>query len=294
MSVSMRKHKNIKVMRIVQSSFFRALCAVIIGALLIKYREQTVTWMTIVIGVMFFLSGVVSCAAYLSARSREDMPQVFDAQGRQLTGMKPHFPIVGIGSLVLGLILALMPATFITWLMYILAAILILGAINQFVSLASVSRVVHVGFYFWIMPSIIMLIGIIAVAYPSAIASAPLFVIGWCMMLYGVVEIINNLKINGIRRQMDEAAKKTEEAGQDTEDAGQDNAAAAKKVEQKADEAKKEQDGTLQRLVKQRIWNDCLKRLFETTIKDNGGNSLCVKYKQKRGQRIVSIVSFGL
>ena len=183
MSVSMRKHKNIKVMRIVQSSFFRALCAVIIGALLIKYREQTVTWMTIVIGVMFFLSGVVSCAAYLSARSREDMPQVFDAQGRQLTGMKPHFPIVGIGSLVLGLILALMPATFITWLMYILAAILILGAINQFVSLASVSRVVHVGFYFWIMPSIIMLIGIIAVVYPSAIASAPLFVIGWCMML---------------------------------------------------------------------------------------------------------------
>ena len=236
MSVSMRKHKNIKVMRIVQSSFFRALCAVIIGALLIKYREQTVTWMTIVIGVMFFLSGVVSCAAYLSARSREDMPQVFDAQGRQLTGMKPHFPIVGIGSLVLGLILALMPATFITWLMYILAAILILGAINQFVSLASVSRVVHVGFYFWIMPSIIMLIGIIAVVYPSAIASAPLFVIGWCMMLYGVVEIINNLKINGIRRQMAKAVRKTEEAGQD-------NADAAKKVEQKAGEAKKEQDG---------------------------------------------------
>lgn len=230
-------------MRIVQSSFFRALCAVIIGALLIKYREQTVTWMTIVIGVMFFLSGVVSCAAYLSARSREDMPQVFDAQGRQLTGMKPHFPIVGIGSLVLGLILALMPATFITWLMYILAAILILGAINQFVSLASVSRVVHVGFYFWIMPSIIMLIGIIAVVYPSAIASAPLFVIGWCMMLYGVVEIINNLKINGIRRQMAKAAKKTEEVGQETGEAGQDNADAAKKVEQKADEAKKEQDG---------------------------------------------------
>ena len=237
-------------MRIVQSSFFRALCAVIIGALLIKYREQTVTWMTIVIGVMFFLSGVVSCAAYISARSREDMPQVFDAQGRQLTGLKPHFPIVGIGSLVLGLILALMPATFITWLMYILAAILILGAINQFVSLASVSRVVHVGFYFWIMPSIIMLIGIIAVVYPSAIASAPLFVIGWCMMLYGVVEIINNLKINGIRRQMTKAVKKTEEAGQETEEAGQeteeagqDNAEAAKKVEQKADEARKEQDG---------------------------------------------------
>ena len=88
-----------------------------------------------------------------------------------------------------------------------------------------------------------MLIGIIAVVYPSAIASAPLFVIGWCMMLYGVVEIINNLKINGIRRQMAKAAKMTEEAGQETEEASQDNADAAKKVEQKAGEAKKEQDG---------------------------------------------------
>ena len=92
------------------------------------------------------------------------------------------------------------------------------------------------------MPSIIMLIGIIAVVYPSAIASAPLFVIGWCMMLYGVVEIINNLKINGIRRQMAKAAKKTEEAGQETGEAGQDNAEAAKKVEQKADEAKKDEE----------------------------------------------------
>ena len=198
-------------MKVVQSSFFRALCAIIIGALLIKYREQTVTWMTIVIGVMFFLSGVVSCAAYFSARNRKDTPQVFDAEGNQLTGFTPTFPIVGLGSIVLGLILALMPTTFITWLIYILAAILILGAINQFVSLAAIRSVAHIGFYFWIMPSLILLTGLIAIVYPSAIASAPLFVIGWCMLLYGVVEIINALKIGKIRRLKEKMAKAMEE-----------------------------------------------------------------------------------
>lgn len=203
-----------------QSSFFRALCAIVIGGLLIKYREQTVTWMTIVIGVMFLLSGVVSCAAYLSARSRADMPQVFDAAGRQITGMQPTFPIVGIGSAVLGLILALMPGTFIAWLMYILAAILIMGAINQFVGLASVSRVVRVGYYYWIMPSLILLVGLIAVVYPAAIASAPLFVIGWCMVLYGVVEAINQLKIMRIRKSQ----RPSPTPAQNGDDTQQDNA----------------------------------------------------------------------
>lgn len=61
------------------------------------------------------------------------------------------------------------------------------------------------------MPSLILLIGLIAIVYPSAIASAPLFVIGWCMLLYGVVEIINTLKIGKIRRLKEKMAKAMEE-----------------------------------------------------------------------------------
>lgn len=190
-----------------QSSAFRAVCAVVIGVLLIKYREQTVEWITIAIGILFFLSGVVSVATYLSARSRADMPEVFDADGRQLTGLKPTVPIVGIGSLILGIILALMPTTFIAWLMYILSAILILGAINQFVSLAAVSRYAHVGIYFWVMPSLILLVALLSIVYPTAIASAPLLIIGWCMVVYGVADIINALKLSRLRRNIMKGAR---------------------------------------------------------------------------------------
>ena len=55
-------------MKVFQSSIFRALCAIVVGALLVKYREQTVTWITIAIGVIFFVSGVISTVAYLSAK----------------------------------------------------------------------------------------------------------------------------------------------------------------------------------------------------------------------------------
>lgn len=193
-------------MKVVHSSFFRALCAVIVGALLIVYREQTVTWITIAIGVLFFLSGVISIATYFSARRRAaDSPVVYDADGRQLTGIRPHFPIVGLGSLILGLILALMPNTFVASLMFILSAILIMGALTQFVNLATAAKMGRVGIVFWIFPSVILLVGILCVVKPSAIASAPLFVIGWAMLVYGVVECINALKVSNNRRKWQKA-----------------------------------------------------------------------------------------
>ena len=195
-------------MQIIQSSLARAVSAIIMGVLLIKYREQTVTWLTIVIGILFFLSGVISCAAYFVARRRESDVQLFDADGRQLSGFKVSFPLTGLGSIVLGLILALMPNAFISWLMFILAAMLIIGAISQFVSLAAITRTFRVGIYFWIMPSVILLIGLLALIRPSAIASAPLFVIGWCMLLYGVSESVNSIKFYLLRKKMTEAAEK--------------------------------------------------------------------------------------
>lgn len=193
-------------MKVVHSSIFRALCAIIVGVLLIQYREQTVTWITIAIGVLFFLSGVISIVTYFSAKRNADkVPLVYDANGKQITGLRPNFPIVGVGSLILGMILALMPNTFVTSLMFFLSAILILGALSQFFNLASARKMGKVGIVYWIFPSVILLVGLLAVIKPTAIASAPLFVIGWAMLVYGVVECVNALKISNNRRKWQKA-----------------------------------------------------------------------------------------
>jgi uncharacterized membrane protein HdeD (DUF308 family) len=187
-------------MKVLQSSIFRAICAIIVGALLVKYREQTVTWITITIGVMFFVSGLISFIAYFAAKRRTGDIQIFDAQGNPLTNPTPSFPLVGIGSMILGGLLALAPNTFVNGLMYVLAAILILGALNQFFNLGVATRFARIGLVWWAFPSVILLIGILAILKPSVIASAPLFIIGWCMMAYGVVDLINAIKIHQCRR----------------------------------------------------------------------------------------------
>ena len=89
-------------MKIVQSSFFRAICSIIIGVLLLRNPENTVTWITLAIGVMFLLSGLFSTLAYLNARKNNTSDYVItDSEGRIISKGRPTFPLVGIGGVVL-------------------------------------------------------------------------------------------------------------------------------------------------------------------------------------------------
>lgn len=201
-------------MKVFQSSIFRALCAIVVGALLVKYREQTVTWITIAIGVIFFVSGVISTVAYLSAKRQatKEGVEIYDAKGNRLTRPVPPFPIVGIGSIILGAWLALFPNSFVNGLMFVLAGMLILGALNLFFNLAAATRFSSIGCLWWVLPVAIFLVGITALVKPSTIASAPLFIIGWGMMAYGMVDLVNTIKIHRCRKAFEKAQQGNDDA----------------------------------------------------------------------------------
>ena len=187
-------------MKIIQSSIFRALCAIVVGVLLLKFPQDGVTWLTMAIGELFLISGIISLVAYFFARRNSSDYTITDQQGRIITGGQPAFPIVGIGSVLLGLVLVLAPTRFVDGLMYVLGAIMILGAIQQLISLVMASRLGKIHFLFWIAPSLVLLTGILVIFYPMETAEAPLIVLGWCSLVYGVTEIINSLKIWRVRK----------------------------------------------------------------------------------------------
>ncbi|HAT61016.1 MAG TPA: hypothetical protein DCS83_00485 [Prevotella sp.] len=207
-------------MKILQSSFFRALTAIIVGGLLILYRQNMMQWLTIAIGILFFLSGVISVAAYYSSwktyKNNEGI-QLFDTDGNQISGKKPNIPIVGIGSIILGIILSFMTASFINGMMYILATILILGAINMLINLATISKMAHIGIFYWIVPCIILLTGIFVMMEPMDAADTPLLIIGWCMILYGVIEGVSTIKIHQMHKSTN-TTKKENKAFADIKD----------------------------------------------------------------------------
>ena len=182
-------------MKILRSSVFRAICAIITGILLINNPDSTVRWITIAIGVMFLVSGVISCATYLNAHKNAVGAEIYDAEGRLIASPRPPFPLVGIGSILLGLILAVIPGTFVKSLMYVLGVLIILGAVNQFIALAGARRVFRVPAWFWVCPSVILITGIFVIVKPMESAELPLLIIGWCLLFYGVTECVNAVKI---------------------------------------------------------------------------------------------------
>lgn len=182
-------------MKILRSAVFRAACAIITGILLINNPDSTVHWITIAIGVMFLVSGVISCATYLNARKNAVGAELYDAEGRLIASPRPPFPLVGIGSILLGLILAIIPGVFVKSLMYVLGVLIILGAVNQFIALAGARRLFRVPVWFWVCPSLILVTGVFVMVKPMETASLPLLIIGWCLLFYGVTECINAVKI---------------------------------------------------------------------------------------------------
>jgi hypothetical protein len=180
-----------------------------------------VTWLTVGLGAIFFISGIISCVSYYIQRKhvlkmRAEGITLFDSEGKPVGQSMPTFPIVGVGSLILGVILASMPETFLNWLTYIFAAIILLVSVYQIADLIVANRYGRVGWAYWVMPIIMLLAAVVALVNPESISSSPLFFLGWAMIISGAVMIVNVLKIYTVRRAAEkraaDLAKKAESA----------------------------------------------------------------------------------
>ena len=196
-------------MKVLQISAIRAIIVLVTGFLLVKYREETMTWMTITVGILFLLSGLVSCIAYYFEKEKvakkTATAEQQEGQQEEENLKSPSFPIAGVGSIALGIILAVMPNTFITWVVYILAALLILGAVNQFMNLARSRQYARVPVYMWLFPTVILAIAILLISKPIETAQLPLLVLGWAFMYYGVLEFILIIRMYLVRKSYEKA-----------------------------------------------------------------------------------------
>ena len=111
--------------------------------------------LVITVGVLFLLPGLYGIFAYFASRSREE-----DGSGRA-------FPIVALGSALLGIWLIVMPAFFVGILMYVLGALLVLGGIGQLMNFISIRKLTgSVPAIFYVIPVLLLLAGILILVNP--------------------------------------------------------------------------------------------------------------------------------
>lgn len=213
-------------MKHLRNFLVRSLCAIGAGVLLIQFNNNAIEWFTIACGTLFFISGLISCAFYLGQRTHIGKHQMYDTEGNLVEEKSPVFPLVGIGSIVLGAILVFMRNNFESYGLYVLAGLLILGALSQYLSLARARKYCSIGAFYWIVATILLLIGMIAILKRAWLVEHELTIIGLSFLVYGVLELIVGFQIYRAQRRIEKQLKARLEAQAEAERAQVEDAQA--------------------------------------------------------------------
>ncbi len=124
-----------------------------------------------------------------------------------------------VGSLMIAY--AMMPEAFMNYLVYIIAILIVVAAIGEFVALGVTLNdiknykeqlkdvefeegtepvVPNVGYFYWIPPTLLLLFGLIILIRPAIVASSPFMYFGYALLAYALSEIINGIKFYAVRR----------------------------------------------------------------------------------------------
>ena len=168
-------------MKTMNFSLIRILFALVIGLVLVLWPDAAANYIVITVGIAVLLPGVISLISYFGRKKPAD-------------GMSLRFPIEGVGSLLFGIWLIVMPDFFADVLMFLLGFILMMGGVQQIASLSMARRWMPVPGAYYLVPSLILIAGIVALFNPTGVRNTAFIIIGITSLVYSVSELINWFK----------------------------------------------------------------------------------------------------
>ena len=195
-------------------SIFRALCALLVGFLLVNNPADMTILIVQIIGGLFALSGVVAIIGYFISRQQtrraekrmaKMLAENADAAVEDVhpSLLVPMFPVVGIGSLAFGAFLLCFPAQFVNYLMYVLGGLLVLIGAWQVVMLINFRKIAPLTWTLFILPILNLIAGIVVICYPMETVAMSFTILGVGYILYGVSEFFFGVRYYHFRRIFD-------------------------------------------------------------------------------------------
>lgn len=223
-------------MKLLRISIIRAIAAIVVGVLLLKYGCNVLKGLTIALGIMFLIAGLLSLIGWVNSRRQKVEFKVYDnGEGTQDEAKQPMFPIVGLGSLLLGCILSLTQTDdFLVWALYLISAVLILGALNMIMNLVSARKMESVAPWMWILPLVVIAAAVfvmVSEVWPSGSSTsasvkgmtaggeadsmvAPLstLLLGITALVYAAIELFFSVVFYNIKRRFEKTQAQVRKA----------------------------------------------------------------------------------
>lgn len=172
-----------------RSALYRAIVSLVLGIILVIWPDVALQYIIMFVGIMFLITGLV--AFIVSNRNHEEH-------------RKSLVPFSGIGSMAFGVLLLAFPAFFTTIFMFILAFILVLAAVGQFVTIATAKKFGYVSPLSYLYATLILIAGIVVLFNPFTTAESVFILFGITAIFYGITDLLNQWTIHKIRKMKDQ------------------------------------------------------------------------------------------
>lgn len=158
----------------------RALTAIAIGVVMVWSKANALNIAVQIIAAFLVASGLVSLV--VGYKNRAD----------------GAFALMGFNTVVdifLGILLFLFPGFFAGLLVYLIAFVLIGFGLFQIVALGSASGVFRMGAIAFILPVVVIILGMLLIVRPSFIGETIGVIAGVALMIYGISELLSSWKM---------------------------------------------------------------------------------------------------
>ena len=160
-----------------------SICALVVGLLLILWPDVAVNYLVITIGILFLLPGIYGLFSYFAQAKR-----------REQANLHVSFPVIALGSTLLGLWLIIMPEFFVSILMYVSGVPLVLGGLNQILNFVAVRKYMPVPLGVYVVSVLILIAGVIVLLNPFQAATVPFIVLGVSSMVYALSDLFRLIR----------------------------------------------------------------------------------------------------
>lgn len=161
----------------------RSISVLLIGVLFLVLGDSALSLLVIIVGVLLMIPGVWALVSYV--RHIEQ---------------RPMFPLAALGSFILGLWLAVSPDFFVSFFMYILGGILIALGMYQLAALSVSSRILPVAWPLYVLPVLVLLLGLFVVFNPFEAAALPFILIGVGCVISAVNDLVAAIRASKQRK----------------------------------------------------------------------------------------------
>lgn len=168
----------------------RSLCVLLIGFLFLALGDSALSLLVVAVGVLLMIPGVFALVSYL----------------RHLE-QRPMFPLAALGSFVLGLWMVMSPAFFVSFFMYVVGGVLVALGLYQLAGLSVTSRTLSVAWPLYILPVIVLLLGLFVIFNPFEAAALPFILIGIGCIVSSVDDIIAAIRTYKVRKHTNQSVE---------------------------------------------------------------------------------------